>query len=1004
MDLYGELAAQYQSGSVHALSTFLERQVRFAACVERPVLGHRRDLPGLPRRVGLGGYVAYLASLAQHAIPEDVARLNAGLIASLDTSPFPDRDQSLKVYRDFLAHGGVEPGGVLLVETLESAVAANAERITLFIEGRGGIERKGDRIVFRSGESLDPFIISLGEHFGTFQSLHGGELVYYTNNPSEPLHVRVQGSDQHRTIADEVAPPPRADDAGAAEALIESIQRDLKGFRDRGTQIELSGRYSPFEVSWAWSTSTGSELRTDHFRVAVSREWQWRSPEGWQPYAEFLRLISNWPVVVSRSRMRLQTIEQQRQDADILDFGRPSDLTVPEAVKARLVPTETIGSSLKRYSADALGSLVEVVDEAARTATGVPQIFFVTGEAGIGKTFNLIRESLHRADRLDETTLDEPEPLYLFISCSGVGVNGIDKLINDAVVETRNLNFEAVLALCRRGLVVLVVDGFDELIGGAGYRDALQVLQPVLRGLGTHGTLLLSARSSYSANQYRASLEALRDAGEVPPDHLITELQRWTKSDVEALFDANPAWIPFRGALTSGDKALLGIPFFAHTFGVHVSDGATPADFQSMRSLLIDSYLHRESRKLASSGAQDDVGLPDLRRVFVEVAGLMYESAQPSLDKEDFLFACASALGLDDEFDGAHRRLGDRMTVLCGFTAERNDGPTAVFAFQHEIFYDVFLGEYLSERCVGSGFRVADIERILSLAPLGQTTAESMVSNSLAEPLADMLRTAIGRVATSEGAVHEKDPRTNLSANLATLTQAYVAAHRRLPVVSLRGLSFIELDLSTVSGVQLVIENCRVGRLVLNLEASDALTMRESIVDSLCIATFGDLGPLEVDERCRFGELEILSPQDRSVIHYESSNESVLRRLVNSGARGLNKWVVRNAADEQPNWLEHHAAAALTKMGARGSTTYVIEKASRRPGDTASAWMPNPNSEAWVALTSCLVDAGLAHEKPLTAGGAAKLMILLDAPAIDIADRESDDPAIRAFWSRLHVG
>ena len=173
----------------------------------------------------------------------------------------------------------------------------------------------------------------------------------------------------------------------------------------------------------------------------------------------------------------------------------------------------------------------------------------------MGKTHNLVTASLHRSERLVEAADEDKRsvlggsPLYLYVSCSGVGLRSLRDLINAAVVETQNLTYESVMALCRNAMLVLVIDGFDELLGGAGYRDAFQLLEPTLRLLGLRGgTVVLSARSSYLANQYKHSLARSSVEAKTPVAHYMLELLRWNAIDVfesireQSFVGPRPAW------------------------------------------------------------------------------------------------------------------------------------------------------------------------------------------------------------------------------------------------------------------------------------------------------------------------------------------------------------------------------------------------------------------------------------------------------------------------------
>ena len=424
MSLYDDMAEQYVLSNVHALSTFLERQVRFAACIARAAADIKQGMPRLPRSTGLGGYLSFMRSLGAMPLGADAQEMLNAVRASIEGTADMST-HSLKQYRDFLAHGGLEPSTPDLYGELKRAVEANAEAIHQFIESRSGTRTMGTQYTFGDGVTLWPYFIQAASPntsaFGLFQSLDRFEVQYYTNDPDVPIVSLPPESAEYRALSSRVEAPGKQADADAADRLFRVVEKDLNGFRDGDSEVLRRGVNCPFSVGWHWSTSSGSHYREDHFRVNVSGERQWLSGTDWQPYLKFLGSISHWQVVVQRSLQRLRTLERQRQEDGRDDFDVTPPMVIPHTVTTTFVTRETVGGSLSAYAQGGEVALVEAVDESSVTATGVPQVFFVTGEAGIGKTFNLLRESLKRADSLTESA-PPPAPLYLFVSCSGVGI------------------------------------------------------------------------------------------------------------------------------------------------------------------------------------------------------------------------------------------------------------------------------------------------------------------------------------------------------------------------------------------------------------------------------------------------------------------------------------------------------------------------------------------------------------------------------------------------------
>jgi hypothetical protein len=91
------------------------------------------------------------------------------------------------------------------------------------------------------------------------------------------------------------------------------------------------------------------------------------------------------------------------------------------------------------------------------------------------------------------------------VSSTGRTLASLEDAVNGALNITKLLSSQSARVLCRHGLLVLVVDGFDELLGSSGYENALGSLEPWFRELGGKGAVVASARSSYYLTQYQRS-------------------------------------------------------------------------------------------------------------------------------------------------------------------------------------------------------------------------------------------------------------------------------------------------------------------------------------------------------------------------------------------------------------------------------------------------------------------------------------------------------------------
>ena len=98
--------------------------------------------------------------------------------------------------------------------------------------------------------------------------------------------------------------------------------------------------------------------------------------------------------------------------------------------------------------------------------------------------------------------------LYLYVSAQARALSNL----RDAFAgETQDLRAaftrDAIGALTRRGLLVPIIDGFDEMLGAAGYGDAFSSLQQFLAELAGGGVIVVSARSSFYEVEFLTSTD-----------------------------------------------------------------------------------------------------------------------------------------------------------------------------------------------------------------------------------------------------------------------------------------------------------------------------------------------------------------------------------------------------------------------------------------------------------------------------------------------------------------
>jgi hypothetical protein len=230
------------------------------------------------------------------------------------------------------------------------------------------------------------------------------------------------------------------------------IARDLAAFEDPGTEATFEVEGNMIRAVW----QVQGISRDAVFTLRAGERLRWASGDSEDaPYYSFLasEQLAAFPQM---ARSCVANIEQTR------DFV-PSEALLESG-------QETSGVLL---TPDKLAELVGVAREHAEEGTST-QLLFLKGDAGAGKT-TLLRETTRlQAERY---LAGESEFLFLYVPAQGRELSNLRDAIAGELGDLRAVfSYEAVPSLARQGVLVPVIDGFDEMLGTAGYSGAFSSL------------------------------------------------------------------------------------------------------------------------------------------------------------------------------------------------------------------------------------------------------------------------------------------------------------------------------------------------------------------------------------------------------------------------------------------------------------------------------------------------------------------------------------------------
>lgn len=373
------------------------------------------------------------------------------------------------------------------------------------------------------------------------------------------------------------------------------------------------------------------------------------------------------------------------------------------------------------------------------------RIVFVTADAGHGKSY-----LLRQFQRMQAKKYLEKESDYIFwhIDLHGRELVRLNEAIMYELGDLRitGLYYNSIITLIKNGLIILAIDGFDELAAEKGGDVALGSLTNLVTELDGDGILVAASRRTFFNTQdyiQRAGLMNQKVSADCEFDEI--RLQNWQeKQCVEYLnvyysnpqkeFDALKSL--FRSSLS---HPLLERPFlFTKIVSFASTDRKTPYEFVShggendLDSInnIIGAFVRREVTKWSTT--EKDTGKPFLNfnqhlRLLAEVANEMWVEQKDSISIDTIAFILAI---LFDEWktDIDLRPMITRMAESHALLPVSNAGDK-YRRFDHEEFRNYFLALALAKivsECVKID-NFSSAYSFLKIAQLPDTVSQYLV-------------------------------------------------------------------------------------------------------------------------------------------------------------------------------------------------------------------------------------------------------------------------------------
>lgn len=902
----------------------------------------------------------------------------AGLVKEVDAFRAPPF-KSLKSVRDRLDHGEAlstqETEASFLAERLRQLCTAT-ERVLAHHLGAHSFARDGDHLLLSHGGHslrLDPLWVALDQspYAGVYGHANRDEVNYLI-----PGNLQRSSRSIDKMTASDKDWLAVSEKQGALSRFARQVTADVAAYTEDHTTPDYhfgdDEEAGWLVVPWTRATSDQNQPRLDRFRVSQNDEKQWLdSTAQWRPYTTFLKEISNWRLLARRIGIGLDEASTTRRDEEVARLG--SAPTSNARGPARLCEVD---SELKVISDESF-DLPDRIDRACELVKPSTEVFFLVGQAGLGKTELMMSAAQERA-KLLEATPDDPRPLYLFVSSTGRTLASLEDAVNSALNITKLLSSRSARVLCRNGLLVLIVDGFDELLGSSGYENALGSLEPWFRDLGGKGVVVASARSSYYLTQYRRSLA---NSTGLNVEHTLIELQPWSRAEAEKFLRDMGTPEGTATGLSERDWRLLGIPFFAKAFAAWRQTHSGLQGNQPLFEIVVGQYLDREASKLKDEhhGAPL-LDLAELRTLFAEVAEMMLQQRTRELELTELVQCAQMATGIE-HLELQRPGLTNRLSAICAMAVTTSTSTTKQFSFSHEVMLDCFVTIVL-EKTLRRGSDFSGVRRLLGLTKIQSDAFEWLTERCPTETAACVRQLAVLGTSTEV-------PQA-LRENVGTWWSMLLRRNHGVPPSPRAvGLTLETVELLPGNWGTLTLSQCEVNVLKIPSHGSHRVSVAGTSIAQL------------IGNRARRIKETVLDISPNLVGALQVDGAWI------DGRRSIRSWFASQGmvqSEELAHGDEDALDAAdyfLGKLEGSHRIQIVVMEQGHMPDDERLRWTQHYGAPVWLAFLDRLIRHKLAHWEPIQASGQAKVRLVFDTAPAKLRKREGADSMVGAFWGEM---
>jgi hypothetical protein len=340
------------------------------------------------------------------------------------------------------------------------------------------------------------------------------------------------------------------------------------------------------------------------------------------------------------------------------------------------------------------------------------KITFITADAGHGKSALLRQYQYLQADLYLK---NQSNYLFWHIDLQGRDLVRLPEAIMYDLGELRlpGLYYSSIINLIQKRLIILAIDGFDELAAEIGGMNAVSSLANFINEMQGQGTLIAASRRTFfDTHDYLKRTSILKS--NVTHEIIFNELKlkNWTKKEVIEYFnncefnDSEEIYNRVVAELHDEKHPILTRPFLLTklTTAIKGDKDLIPSFFSKSSpdqgvSQIVESFTRREVDKWKERDSK--TGKPYLSfdqhiKFLSEIANAMWEAKRDYVTVEEIEYYAALLL-TDWKIDETIKPIVMNIVKTHAFLIPVNESKFDARKFDHEEFKNYFLARSLAE-------------------------------------------------------------------------------------------------------------------------------------------------------------------------------------------------------------------------------------------------------------------------------------------------------------------